>query len=127
MKMRKKAFTTLELLMALAVSMTLLTLMFLLLMHTTNLYNKTVNKANPDGFALILVSDMEKLSRGCDFVELAEGGRILVVHDNDMQYSIDTRDYGIDAKMLIDNKTHSIYVYVGGDVYCIKYMQNEPY
>ena len=123
---KKKAFTTIELLMCLIVSTMLISMMFLLLYHTTSLYNNTVNRVSSDGFALILVSDVENLTRGCDYVETAEEGRILIVHDHNEKYSIDTNDYGIDARMLVDPAKKLITIYIGGEAYCIPYMQNDP-
>lgn len=124
--MKKKAFTTIELLVSMVVSMILMTMLFILLYHTTSLYNQTTTQTNEDGYTLILLSDIENLTRGCDYVEVVEDSRVLVVHDQNEQFVIDSRDYGVEVKLLADNKKHTINIYAGGEMYCIRYVQNSP-
>ena len=123
----KKGFTTMELLMSLVVSMMLMTMLFLLLLHTTKLHNDTLSKVDGEGFTLVLVSDIENLTRGCDYVEVVEEARVLVVHDNDEKYVIDVRDYGVDARLVADSYKQIISIYIGGEAYCVPYMQNDPF
>lgn len=122
MKKSKRAFTTIELLVVMVVSMILLTLLFLLLYHTNKLYNDVVNKRDDSGYALVLMSDIENLTRGCDHASTDEEGRKLIIHYQDVDHVIDTNDYGIDARVMVDNELRIITVYVGGEVYCITYI-----
>lgn len=122
MKKSKRAFTTIELLVVMVVSMILLTLLFLLLYHTNKLYNDVVTKRDDSGYALVLMSDIENLTRGCDHASIDEEGRKLIIHYQDVEHVIDTNDYGIDARIMVDNELRIITVYVGGEVYCITYI-----
>ena len=75
----------------------------------------------------ITASDTElTLKTKIEVEETAEEGRILIVHDHNEKYSIDTNDYGIDARMLVDPAKKLITIYIGGEAYCIPYMQNDP-
>jgi hypothetical protein len=124
MKKTKRAFTTIELLVVMVVSMMLMSLLFVLLYHTTKLYNDTTTRAGEDGYALVMLTDMENLVRGCDYVSTDDEGRKLIVHYAHQDYVVDTNDYGLDAKILIDSDVQTISVYIGGEVYCIPYILN---
>ena len=125
MKKTKKAFTLMEMLVVLMVSAMLFVLLFTLLAKTTNVYNKATSSGD-QGYAVVMIADIETLSRGCDYVTIENDYRTVVFYDGGERYAIDANDYGVDAKMTVNNNTKLISVYIGGEVYCVTYVQNTP-
>lgn len=125
MKKTKKAFTLMEMLVVLMVSAMLFVLLFTLLAKTTNVYNKATSSGD-QGYAVVMIADIETLSRGCDYVTIENDYRAVVFYDGSERYVIDANDYGVDAKMTVNNNTKLISIYIGGEVYCVTYVQNTP-
>ena len=126
MRKNKKEFTLMEMLVALVFSAILFVLLYTMLAQTMRVYNNATAKAGETGYAIVLLSDIETLSRGCDYVSTDTEGRILTFHDGVYDYAVDTNDYGLDARILVDNSLHRISVYIGGEVYCVTYVPNTP-
>ena len=125
MKKTKKAFTLMEMLVVLMVSAMLFVLLFTLLAKTTGVYNKATSSGD-QGYAVVMIADIETLSRGCDYVTIENDYRAVVFYDGAERYVIDANDYGVDAKMTVNNNTKLISIYIGGEVYCVTYVQNTP-
>ena len=114
-----------EMLVVLMVSSMLFVLLFTLLAKTTAVYNKATSSGER-GYAIVMIEDIETLSRGCDYVTIENEYKTVVFYDGGERFAIDANDYGIDAKMTVDNDLKIISIYIGGDVYCVKYIQNTP-
>ena len=125
MKKTKKAFTLMEMLVVLMVSAMLFVLLFTLLAKTTGVYNKATSSGD-QGYAVVMIADIETLSRGCDYVTIENDYRAVVFYDDGERYVVDANDYGVDAKMTVNNNTKLISIYIGGEVYCVTYVQNTP-
>lgn len=125
MKKTKKAFTLMEMLVVLVVSSILFVLLFTLLAKTTEVYNKATSSGDK-GYAVVMIADIETLSRGCDYVTIENDERTIVFYDGGEKFAIDANDYGVDAKMSVNNSTKLISIYIGGEVYCVPYVQNTP-
>lgn len=126
MKTSKKAFTLMELMVAMIVSGILLTLLFGLLSRTYKIYNEATTNRGENNYKMTMLSDIETLSRGCDYVTTNSSGNVLIIHDDGNTFVVETSDYGVDAVFSVDNNTKTIQVDIGGDLFCIMYVQNLP-
>ena len=126
MKTSKKAFTLMELMVAMIVSGILLTLLFGLLSRTYKIYNEATTNRGENNYKMTMLSDIETLSRGCDYVTTNSSGNVLIIHDDGNTFVVETSDYSVDAVFSVDNNTKTIQVDIGGDLFCIMYVQNLP-
>ena len=125
MKKTKKAFTLIELLVCMLVSAMLFVMLFSLLARTTDMYNKITSDGD-QGYAVVMIGDIEILSRGCDYVTVSSDAGAVIFHDNGEKYVIDSDDYGVEAIVTVDNSNHVISINIGGEVYCVRYVLNTP-
>ncbi len=127
MKTKKKAFTLIELLVVMVVSTIVMILLITLLSSTFKVYNETTSRENTYSYVLLMISDIETLSRGCDYVITDNEDKVLKIVSENKTFSINSNDYGIDASFLVDNVSQIITIFYGGDEYCVKYVQNPQY
>lgn len=125
MKRTKKAFTLIELLVCMLVSAMLFVMLFALLARTTDMYNEVTTDGD-QGYAVVMIGDIETLSRGCDYATVNSSSSAIIFHDNGERFVIDSADYGVDAIITVDNTAHVISINVGGEVYCVAYVLNTP-
>ena len=126
MRVKKKAFTLMELMVAMIVSGILLTLLFGLLSRTYKIYNEATTNRGENNSKISMLSDIETLSRGCDYVTTNASGNVLMIHDGSNKFVIEASDYSVNAVFSVDNSTKTIQVDIGGDLFCIMYVQNTP-
>ena len=124
MKTKKKAFTLMELLVVMLVTMIVLVLLIGLLSKTIKVYNEVSSRESTHGYTILLISDVETLSRGCDYALTVNENRVLQIFANGEIYSVDSNDYGIDAVFNVDNEKQLIKIICGGEEYCVNYIQN---
>ena len=126
MKTNKRAFTLMELMVAMIVSGILLTLLFGLLSRTYKIYNEATSNRGENNYKITMLSDIETLSRGCDYVTTNSSGNVLIIHDGSNSFVVEAGDYSVDAVFSVDNNSKTIQVDIGGDLFCIMYVQNTP-
>jgi type II secretory pathway pseudopilin PulG len=124
MKTKKKAFTLIELLVVMVVTMVVMVLLITLLSSTFKVYNETTTRENTYAYVLLMISDVETLSRGCDYVLTDNDDKVLKIVSENKTFSVNSNDYGIDASFTVDNTSQIITISYGGDEYCVKYVQN---
>ena len=120
--MKKRAFTLMEMLIAMIVSSILMILMITLLAHVFRLYDDTVNRDVSESYISSMVSDIEKMSRGCDEVAIQDD--VLQFKINGRRYAIDPIDYGVDVDFEIYEDEQLILIKYGGRTYCLPYILN---
>lgn len=126
MKTKKKAFTLMELLVSMIVCMVLLVLLFSLLGKTYKIYQRTTSTGGENGYVVVLLSEIETLTRGCDSVTLDSTNKILTINTQGNDYAINTVDYGVDANVSLDTANKLINIEIGGEVYCVTYTESAP-
>lgn len=118
--MKKRAFTLMEMLVAMIVSSILMILMITLLVHVFKLYDDTVNRDVSEAYVTSMVLDIESMSRGVDEVKVV--GNILQFKTGGRTYAIDPNDYGIEATFEVYADQQLIFIKYGGRTYCLPYI-----
>ena len=126
MKTKKKAFTLMELLVAMIVCMVLLVMLFSLLGKTYKIYQRTTATGGENGYIVVMLSEIEMLTRGCDSVKVDDTNKILTINTNGNDYAVNTTDYGVDATIALDTTAKLISIDIGGEVYCVTYVEKAP-
>lgn len=124
--MKKKAFTLIELLVVLIVTMILLVLLITLLSSTFRIYNNVVSAEHVDSYTIKLVSNIENLTDGCDYVSTNAEKTVLYIHTGSNSVVVNSNDYGLIATFDIDTNNRKVIVNVGGEEYCVQYIQKAP-
>ena len=120
-QLRKKGFTLVEILTVMVIAIPILTILYVLLSQTLSMYDSVKEVADPIGSQTLMISDIEDLSRDCDYAEIAEG--LLILYNDGVNVKIDPAAYGLDATMDIDYTNQIIKISIGGEEHCVRFVQ----
>lgn len=120
-KFQKKGFTFVELLTVMLIAIPVLIILYILLSQSISMYDSVRETTDPIGAQTSLISDIEDLSRNCDYAEVVDG--IIVFYNDGIFIKIDPASYDLDASFAIDHEDNTITIMMGGEEHCVKYLQ----
>ena len=120
-KFQKKGFTFVELLTVMLIAIPVLIILYILLSQSLSMYDSVREATDPIGAQTSLISDIEDLSRNCDYAEVVDG--IIVFYNDGIFIKIDPASYDLDASFAIDYEDNMITIMMGGEEHCVKYLQ----
>lgn len=120
-KFQKKGFTFVELLTVMLIAIPVLIILYVLLSQSLSMYDSVRETTDPIGAQTSLISDIEDLSRNCDYAEVVDG--IIVFYNDGIFIKIDPASYGLAASFAIDHEDNTITIMMGGEKHCVKYLQ----
>lgn len=120
-RFHKKGFTLVEVLTVMVIAVPLLAILYVLLSQSLNMYDSVQEATDPIGSRTSMISDIEGLSRDCDYVELTDN--ILVFYNEGVSMKVDPVAYGLTATIEIDYNSNTVKINVGGEEHCVKYLQ----
>lgn len=121
MKFQKKGFTFVELLTVMLIAIPVLIILYTLLSQSLSMYDSVHESTDPIGAQTSLISDIEDISRNCDYVEVVDG--VAVFYNDETFVRIDPASYGLTALFAIDYDHNTITITMGGEEHCVKYLQ----
>ena len=120
-KFQKKGFTFVELLTVMLIAIPVLIILYTLLSQSLSMYDSVRESTDPIGAQTLFISDIEDVSRNCDYVEIVDG--VAVFYNDEIFVKIDPASDGITASFAIDYDRNTITITMGGEEHCVKYFQ----